>query len=243
MPVRSFTTIIAAVFLLAISTDVLARRSLRIAFEAWSDALSLGTSDCPGASGNVGQVNLLTNQFSGDQGTTFLVDAYCQASLPFDQDTGTFEYLNSEIFPADEAGLANKIGANTNNAITGIRYTFLDCNRFACETEPRGFQWAFYYFPGNITIVALYGLVGIPVNTGEHFIFQPSLGVDHWNGQRDGFDDQYFCFDGNTFIGTWDGFPVSGGPAAGCAIARPELISCSGFEEISESKCIELDQE
>jgi len=241
MRARFVTAIIAIVMLVAALDAHAARRSLRVAFgEDWGDALPLGPPDCPGAAGIVADVLRLGMQFSGDQGSTFVVDTYCQVAAPFvEGETGEFSYLNEVVIPPDEAGLAAKIGSNTNNAVTAIRYTFLDCDRFNCidieGREPDGFQWAFYFFPGNITIVALYGLQGVPLSTNHHFIYDFSLGVDHWNGERDGFDGEYFCFDSNEFIGVWDGNPVSGGPAAGCVIPEPpkrEIINCGGFEDI-----------
>jgi len=233
-----------------------ARRSLRIAFFAWSEGFSIPGDNCPGAAGTTGQVNLLGSQFSGDQGTNFLVDAYCQDAFPHFDGANDDEYLNAGIFESDEAGLAAKIGANTNNAITARRYTFLDCDRFECfdtqGRDPLGFQWAFYFFPAsagakgtgsptgihpNITIVALYGLEGVALSSQHHFISALSgSGEDHWNGERDGYDGEYFCFRGNEFIGFWDGSIVAGGPAAGCVIPvipKTEIISCSGFEDFN----------
>ena len=236
--------VLATVFLLLVVTDVAARRSLRIAFFAWSEGLSLGTTSCPGtlaaAQGFAAEIELLGMVFSGSQSNIFLVDAYCQDAFAYVDGANDDEYLNAALFESEEPGLANKIGANEDNAVTARRYTFLDCDRFECfdtnGREPRGFQWAFYFFPGNITLVTLYG--GGELSLGpDYFVYDTSEDIEWWNGDRDGYSDQYFCFNGNNYIGQWNGNTVSGGPAAGCVLPppppKPESISCTGFEDFN----------
>jgi len=199
VPSRNIFLVISALLLAIASDELSARRSLRIAFDAWSEAFPLGSPLCPGTTLPKGSVlvdgppfNTLF-EFSGDQGTTYLADAFCQVSIPYSEGLGTDEYLNEESFPPDEAGLSGHIGPNTDNAVTAIRYTFLDRNRFSENPPPTGFQWAFYFFPDDVVVVALYGLQDVTLSGDHHFIRWGNF--DAWNGERDGFNGDHFCFE------------------------------------------------
>jgi len=223
--------LICCVLLLVLSSDLqAARRSLRIDFGAWDDGQALGTPDCPGSFSDQGLVIWKGFNFNGSFFDVYNVDAYCQSAVTFDLNED--DYLNSTIFPSDESGLAAKIGDNDSAPfITGIRYTFLDGDRF--EETTRGFQWAFYSFPNGITLVALYG----EIPTGS-FSFEPSIYEDDtviWDGIEDGYDGEYFCFNSSAFIGFWDGGAVGSSPAAGCVLPPPpEVIFEDGLEELEE---------
>jgi hypothetical protein len=220
--------------LIAIASDALAaRRPIRIEFFAWSDGFALGSSECPETTGNIGSVTYRGFEFSGDQGQTYLVDAYCQTPFPYVDGAGTDEYLNEQLLLDEgEPGLAAKVGVNEDNAVTARRYTFLDQPRFTEEPPfPTGFQWAFYFFPGDFTIVALYGLEGVTLNSEDHFIYDFSEDSLPWDGERDGFDGEYFCFQGNEFKGIWNGSNAGSSPLAGCTLPpKPEFIMQDGFE-------------
>jgi hypothetical protein len=201
-----------------------ARRSLRIDFIAWENdpENTIGSFGCPGTT--AGSVLLEWNgfTFSGLNDSAHLTDAYCQAAIEYFESASTEEYLNGEIFVGisdPEPGLATLIGANTDNSVTAIRYAFLDDDRFE---SPQGFQWVFYFFPGNITIVGLYGLIGVEL-TDTSFISKGSNFM--WQGDADGFDGEYFCFKKQTFVGTWDGETVGDDPAGACP-----FIFANGFE-------------
>ncbi|MDZ4728880.1 MAG: hypothetical protein SH820_02945 [Xanthomonadales bacterium] len=131
------------------------------------------------------------------------------------------EYLNSSTFPAEERDLAYWIGANTDNAVSAIRYSFLGQE----NNQLIGRQWAFYFFPNDLTVVALYG---VP-DDGATYLYESisdfSLGSTEqdyllWESVRDGFDGQYFCFQGKEFIG--DCVPPAPPP--------PDEIFVDGFE-------------
>ena len=217
--------------LLFLQDALAARRSLRVDFESWNDGLELGSENCPGSSPEDPDVTWRGIVFSGSASTEFNVDAYCQEAnqkgLEFED---PFEYLSDESTPFDEPGLAALIGPNDDidlsKRVTAIRYTYLDEDRFSDDPLPQGFQWAFYQFPDNFTIVALYGDIDnsliIPV------IHDPNGTI--WSEAEDGFDGEYFCFDENTFIGTWDGEPDDGSPLSYCEFILKELIFTGGFE-------------
>ncbi len=224
---------ITAASLLAIPIALEAgRRSLRIDFGAWSDVLALGTLDCPGSAADDASVTQLDHQFVGSDSNTYLVNAYCQSANTWTPDADVFDYLNSTTVPFDEEGLALKIGDNDSPPlITGLRYSFLD--RDGEDPDVDGFQWAFFFFPGGVTLVALYGET--PVGSPDFLPRIEHQGSPVWQASTDGFDGEYFCFDGTTFIGFWDG-EVPGGsnpehPAAGCTLPPPpELVMADGFE-------------
>lgn len=222
---------IIAVMLLALGTSSAeaGRRSLRIEFQAWSEGFALGSAECPGSSIVSDNVSWNGFNFIGSSYLIWTVDTYCQTAATYQESLGTDEYLNSAIFGPDEAGLAGKIGANqTEPFITARRYTFLDGPRFDEGTQ--GFQWAFYFFPNGITLVTIYGEVPI-----DYAKFDPYItdGVDFiWDSLESGYNGEYFCFDGTTFIGFWDGAVTNGSPQAGCALPPPpEEVFNSGFEE------------
>ena len=210
------------------------RRGLRVDFGAWSDALPFSDFRCEGGFENNLDVIWRGNQFSGTANSEFTTDTYCQVPNEFSEpdQTGTFDYLNQEIFGPDEAGLAAKIGSNDSDdlskRVTAIRYTFLDEDRFSEDPLPSGYQWAFYFFPGEITLVTIYG--EIPIGNGG---FEPTIFNRHgtlWDSATEGYDGEYFCFEGSLYIGTWDGILHEPGDQSRCELLLGELIFDGGFE-------------
>jgi hypothetical protein len=208
-----------------------ARRGLRIDFGTWSDELAIGSDDCPGTTEG-GGVTWKGIRFHGGPADIFDEDDYCQTVPTFENGLGEFDYLNEIIIDFDEAELARKIGTNaTPPFIIGIRYTFIDGDRNDLHAE--GFQWVFYEFPGGITLVAFYirgtlreGRMDPKISQGENTL---------WHWVDDGFDGEYFCFDGTTYIGTWDdSTPLLAGPvdpADGCRLPPLEEMYSNGFEQ------------
>lgn len=239
LPVLCFSIFL----LLTAASDAMAgRRGLRIDLGSWSEEFPINEvpDECPGAVAWTslenpvywGEVQWNFNQFVTSafaQLNTF----YCQYSKPYQPGLDTFEYLNSAIFQEEEPGLAQKIGSNTDNAITAVRYSFLGNYP---EIPVYGRQWAFYFFPGDFTIVALYGVTQLPT---YEWIWEFYDGNWVLRAQYEGFEGEYFCFDGHQFAGRWDGEPVDEpgpvSPERGCVLP-PELMFHNGFEEQSESE-------
>ena len=188
--------ILILLFAAAFLGDVQAsRRGVRIdGFGTW-DEFDIPSASCPGTI--VGDTRFIWRgfTFSGREDDAHLFDTYCQIPVP-----GTLN--DSAINYADETGLAELIGENFEDEITAIRYSYLDLDRFAFDPAPTGFQWTFYFFPHGGTLVGLYGLENVTL-TSTSYMHKGS--PRQWDGTRDGYDGQYFCFDGNVYIGTWDG--------------------------------------
>lgn len=175
------------------------RRAVRIdGFgDSWLE-FAIGSEGCPGTTTGTTADNTLVRQlgftFSGRASTAFLVDDYCQVAQ-----SGTLTQQN--YYYADEQGLAALFGDNPGDAITGIRYSMLDRERFDFDTPATGFQWALYSFPAGVTFVALYGLADTTLDDTSYI--SGSAGFV-WKGSE-GYDGRYFCFVGNTWIGSWNG--------------------------------------
>lgn len=197
------------------------RRSLRVEFQAWEEGQTIPGAECPGTVALSVIVDWNGFTFAGVDDAVYLADTYCQEAFPYDEFAFEDEYLNSLIFPEDEAALASLIGENTDNSVTAIRYSFLDGDRFG---EPGGFQWVFYHFPNDTTIVGLYGLVDAVLGSNS-YIRQGNTVL--WQGDVDGFNGEYFCFRGQEYLGRWPGEQAAGTVLATCA----PLILQDGFEE------------
>lgn len=210
------------------------RRSLRVDVGAWYPSVpvipyqGIATEACPGAGVNGSLVNepLYQQGFVGWNSIWFqaaatdglvLSEFYCQHSRPYQALADPSEYLNATVFPADEQGLAGMVGGNTDGAVSAIRYSFL-------QADPNGEfnrQWAFYFFPDGLTVVALYGVpTGDSVYPSEMIFDNQSPYETFWSSTRDGFTGQYFCFQGRSYIG--DCVPPEPPP--------PEQILVDGFE-------------
>jgi hypothetical protein len=227
-----YRLISATCLLLLVATDLnAARRSLRIDFDAWGRdwSFKFDNAFCPyhysGSALDYIYRELDSLYFQNlqddDPYTAFM---YCQNIPEYESGMQTNEYLNSEVIPSDEPGLAAKIGTNLDGHVRAVRYTFLDGGPFSEGTT--GYQWAFYQFSGGILIVALY--TDLPVLAGGfspaiYFETNPDYSIEtYWSAQESGIDGQYFCFDMDgadpEFIGIWDGEVAGTNPADGCTL-------------------------
>ena len=208
MSTSTATTIILCFALALCASDAnAARRAIRVdGFgDTWTtfdgkngDPPGIGSANCPGtaagaSSGNT-LIQLIGAVFSGRQNTAYLVDDYCQVAK-----SGTLTSQN--YFYADEPGLARLFADNPGDQITAIRYEMFDQDRFNFTTPPTGFQWGFYSFPSGTTIVGLYGLQSVTLTINTYII----IGATNIFDGANGYNGEYFCFDGTTYIGTWDG--------------------------------------
>lgn len=225
-----FHLITISCLLLLLAADLnAARRSIRVDFGAWGPArnILIDPDLCPmyytGSALDFFYFRADSLVFQNDvlAPDPYTVRRYCQDAGIYEEGMTTDEYLNSEIFPPDEAGLAAKIGSNLDGGVTAVRYTFLDGSEFQEDTE--GYQWAFYRFPGEIMIVALYGT--LPIEAGAfspHIYFETPEATDYvWTAASEGFEGQYFCFDEvgvPEFIGFWDGKYAGTNPEDGCRL-------------------------
>lgn len=231
---------LVALLALGIVADAEAgRRSIRIDLGAWDSAIEFtpfsgSSEDCPGAGvfgegdPNFPPINhrgyIIWNNLyfqTANFNTPALSSFYCQNSNPYNPgNPNPLYYLNEESFPAEERDLAHFIGPNLNNAVSAIRYSFL-----GFSGGSYGRQWAFYFFPNDLTVVALYG---VPDNGSTYpmesiiDLTLPSADDEWllWNSQRDGFNGEYFCFQGREYIG--DCVPPAPPP--------PDEIFLDGFE-------------
>jgi hypothetical protein len=229
---RSFSRVALGIVLLFSATGADAgRRSIRIDFGAWGVAQTIdlwtNESTCPwdsGVSGDPGNylyafvyrnsVVFQTAQFYEPDSFT---EGYCQLSRPYQAGLATDEYLNKAAFPPEERDLAHMIGANTNNAVSAVRFSFL------ADTSSGliGRQWAFYFFPDNLMVVGLYGVPDDGSTYPAEGIYDQIASEWVWRSTVDGFDGQYFCFQDGEYIG--DCVPPAPPP--------PEEIFMNSFEE------------
>lgn len=186
--------LLALLVLLAPSLDADARRGVRVDEGAWTDAIDIPSPDCPGAADGSTLVTWRAHVFSGRDDAAHLFDTYCQTTLP-----GQFD--SNALFDPSEAVLAQMVGENLDDRVTAIRYSFLDGVPFDDAT---GFQWAFYQFPFGGGIVALYGFDDPPIVLDDRsYILRDH--TRYWDGARDGYEGEFFCFQDDRFLGDWDG--------------------------------------
>lgn len=166
------------VFLIGLSDASAGRRSLRIDFQAWSEEIPI--EQCNGYSPGTSTVLEEGVQFfSGRSLSDFIPYSYCQTANLYEDGLTTAQYLNREIFEDDEYDLASRIGSNTSNSVTAFKYTYLN-------QANEGFQWTFYYFPDNVTLVGFYS----SFDSQSPFIRTDPV-TDLWNETYNG---EYFCF-------------------------------------------------
>lgn len=213
MPGKSYSLVCAAMLLFACPTQSEAgRRGLRVDLGAWNEAheivLGAGNGACPEAGWDAevpvfepaptilwgwvtwNDLEFRTSAFEG------LNSFYCQTSRAYQPGALPEEYLNQAIFPADEADLGALIGDNEDNAVSALRYSFLgDHSGFPLY----GRQWAFYFFPNQLTVVALHG---VEDNQPTYEWIWDKLDLVYvFNAQINYWDGEYFCFDGRSYIG------------------------------------------
>ncbi len=217
--VRTLIASLLALTLLALSFDAEAgRRSLRIEFEqfGWSAAQELGLPDCPGSSesGTIVYWDVFNFTRGTLAGGNVNVEDYCQDSIPYDSDNPDDPYFRStySFNGADDAGIAQKVGENSNNAWSARVYSYMDRDRF--DEDVQGFQWEFY-FRGSVTLVRLNGNV-----SGSPEVARGSDGTIIWDSSAF-YDGQFFCFDDGEYIGIWDGSSSGSSALAGCEMPPP----------------------
>jgi len=192
------------------------KRSIRVDNSANWTTNSIGSGACTGTAAASTLINTLTYTFSGRANTgteNYGTNDYCEVAL-----TGTLN--RNDYFHDDETGLRELFGKGV--GVTGIRYDFLDNSAiFSAD----GFQWAFYTFPSGVTLVTLYGLDGSINNIvpdATSYIKKGTTTV--WSGSN-GYNGEYFCFQSNNYVGSWDG--VSGNNACLNALG---VVFYAGFE-------------
>ena len=183
-----------------------ARRAVRVASDGWGAIADFGPPECPGTyplSGNAAATLPLdwgSYRFHGIGDTAYTYQTYCQPTALDEFSQASFEFA----FPP-EPGLRTLVGANTDNAATGLRYTWLTGDSVF---DGPGFQWTLYWFPRGVTIVALYGLVD--PNTDLPLVLDASTAIKQgtttvWSAEGNSFDGEYFCFLDGEFAGLWNG--------------------------------------
>lgn len=204
----------ALVLALAAGEADAGRRALRIDFGGeWTTVEDLDSPQCAGASEADTLVDFGDFVFSGREDAIYLADAYCQVSVDGEFSGGNF---------FDEPGLQALIGDNADNAVTAIRYVYLDGFRFDFGTTD-GFQWGFYFFPDGLTVVGLYGLEQVALTASSYITQGATL---RWNGAL-GYDGEYFCVQDGAWLGSWDGTLEDAGSA--CLLALQRVFG-DGFE-------------
>ncbi len=235
---QSLIVLVAGLFLLATFDADARRRALRVEFLDWTNpVLVVPSADCPGTSSTNSLVVEPVKASVGLDMTGFVFDSsdnalllngrYCQEGNRFTGSEFSDEYLNAESFdPVDDPGMRALIGTNEDNAVQALRYTFLTAPFDPNNTpgpDDAGFQWAFFTFPGGVTLVRF---TGDFVEPGPDGGLEPILragATELFNGYTDtigssGYDGEYFCFRGEEFLGFWDETTFQGrDPSSGCA--------------------------
>ena len=187
-------------------------RSIRVdGFGDW-DEFAIGSAGCPGTSAGSTLLLAFGYTFSGRNYASFLTDDYCQ--VPH---AGALSQTN--YYYADEAALASLFGDGS--GMSGVRYSFFDRPRFDFQNPPTGFQWTVFNFPTGISIVGLYGLQNVTLDSASYI----TPGV--WTGAGAIYDGRYFCFRGTSYLGSWNG--TLGDTGSPCLKAADRLFR-SGFE-------------
>jgi hypothetical protein len=193
-----------------------ARRGVRVDFLAWADETPIDS--CPGFAFSYYVLNLENVRFHTSRtlgiNESWIDFSYCQDSIPWSEGLDVFEYLNREVFFEDESVLANEIGSNdsVNEAenVTARKYSFL--NEFGF-----GYQWTFYDFPDNLTLVGYYDS-----DLDQSPRIESADGsVTLWDSDYDG---EYFCFESGVFTGVSDGSTFCEDPSVS-ASERDALVA------------------
>ena len=192
----TFVRLACLLGLLAMAGDTEARRAIRVDGTAWGSNTNLGSPDCVGASNLNTLVSFAGHVFAGREHPAHMQTTYCQLTVP-----GSYTGDANNLFQdASELVLADMVDDNAGNRASAIRYSFLDgTNVF----DASGFQWVFYLFPSGGTIAGLYGLELPYAFDHNSYIRQGDARI--WDGGRDDYAGEFFCFEDEQFLGTWDG--------------------------------------
>lgn len=201
----SLLSVLLIVCIFTIDDAQAGRRGVRVDIGAWNPpqdiVLGGGSGACPEAGWRAeflvqgsndlyfwGSVDWMDFQF---QTSAFvgLINMTCQTSKPFTPGAQPEEYLNEAIFPADEANLGAYIGANTDNAVHAIRYSFTGEGGEGIY----GRQWTFYFFSHGEVIVSLHGV--LPAQITYEWIYDHANDQYVWRAEDNLFwNGEYFCF-------------------------------------------------
>jgi len=181
------------------------RRGVRVDVGAWNPPQEIflggGIGGCPEASWSAGflvqgsndlyfwgTVNRLDHAFT-TSAFVGLSNMSCQTSKPYTPGADPQEYLNEAVFPADEASLGAYIGANTDNAVNAIRYSFTG----EFEGQIYGRQWTFYFFSSGEVVVSLHGVQ--PAQATFEWIYDYASQQYVWRAEDNPYwNGEYFCF-------------------------------------------------
>lgn len=216
MRMRSLLQWLLLLSTLVLSLDAAAqRRGIRVDSGSWFDPIPIPSASCPFATGGT-LVTWRGHVFSGRDDPAHTFNRYCQYTEP-----GQFSGP-AVFFDDSEEVLADMVTSNFDDRVSAIRYAMLDGVPFDTAT---GFQWVFVEFPFDGAIVGLYGFDDPPVTLGTSSYISRN-GVKLWDAQRDGFAGEFFCFQGTTYLGRWNGLAA---PASPCHLIGYRLFK-SGLE-------------
>ena len=179
--VRSTSLVASILFVLA--SDAWATRSIRVAFDDWSEAQPIGSAACPGTTAGSSVIHWNGFVLVGSEDPLYLTDAYCQTTLAGEFDENSF---NGEDSPV----LRRLVGINADQRVTAIRYTFLDRNRF--DPDKQGFQWVIYSFPG-VELVGLNNSANFALTAGSYIAREDDESNPYWNAEWYP-NGEYECF-------------------------------------------------
>lgn len=193
----TFVRLLCLLVLLVVAADVDARRAVRVDAGSWSPPFNIPSAACPHAVAGSTLVGYAGHVFSGRDEPAHLTNVYCQLTEPEQFTSASF----AQFADPGEVVLADMVGNNPDDRITAVRYAMLD-NEFPLSAV--GFQWVFYLFPSGGMIAALFGF------EDPAFVLDASSYISQghhrpWDGARDGYDGEFFCFQDDRFLGTWDG--------------------------------------
>ena len=199
---------IIAVLLMPCDSANATRRSTRVDAGGWSDQKAFGSVNCPGTlalSGNAAASLPLdwgAFRFHGIGDTAYTYNMYCQYTLP-----GQFSGDDLEFVDPPEPALRTMIGANSGDAVTAVRYTWMTGDFLF---DGPSFQWALFSFPNEVTVVALYGLLDLDPFPPEPLVLDGSTAIKQglatlWSAAGNNFDGEYFCFLDGEYAGLWNG--------------------------------------
>lgn len=246
---NSLVLLVAALFLIATFDADARRRALRIEFNDWTNPVFMVPgAECPGTSNLHSRVESPVKASVGlslpgiefdsnaSDNPLLLNGRYCQEGNPFTGSEFSDEYLNAESFdPTDDPGMRALIGDNQDNAVKGLRYTFLTEPLNPDDTpgpNDAGYQWVFYTFPNNVTLIRFRGDFVDDVDEYAEPIVR-SAGDTLFDGfaiinddLSNIYDGEFFCFRGQEYLGLWDEVTFAGkDPSSGCALPPDETTS------------------
>lgn len=178
----SASRLLAILLLLPASTSEAGNRGIRVDFGDWSPAQPIGSGACPGTTAGSQMVNWNGYLLMGSVDPKYLVDAYCQTTLAAEFDANSF---NGE----DSPYISRLVGLNSDNRVTGIRYTFLDSDRFSQNKQ--GYQWVIYLFP-SVRLIGFNNSEGFELTSATYISHVVDDSYRYWNG-ADNANGDYLC--------------------------------------------------